>query len=250
MLGVLNLCVAVQWPCDRKFARIGDRPTSDVPDAMDFFEDLSQDDIVMVAGYLPLPSVLSLASTSHALRVSILTSRQLWRSLSIELLGEPLVGLHGTAWQSADTARFHRRLVRAAHSCNALAYANGLRRAVTHRFSEAYLKRIICTTGHTASACGPSLVAVIGGWRTNCSSEHLHVYVVDIARKSLRVPDLHETSAKPARRMRHAAAVVRTPGWARHNLPAGKGAARVSGAPLAAPPEAVWRRSMAHGLAI
>ena len=192
---------------------------------MDFFESfeshLSEDDIITVASHLPLPSILALASTSRALHLAILTSRQLWRSLSISILGEPLVGLHAAAWRYADTARFHRRLVRAAHSCSGLAYANGLRRMVTHSFSEAHLKRIICTTGHTASACGPSLVAVIGGWRSDCSLEHLHVYIVDIAHRSLRVPELHETSSKPARRMRHAAAVVSTPPWALHNLPAG-----------------------------
>lgn len=50
---------------------------------------------------------------------------------------------------------------------------------------------------------------------------HLHVYVIDIAGRALRVPRLHATSATPPRRMRHASSVVRTPEWARRRLPAG-----------------------------
>ena len=50
---------------------------------------------------------------------------------------------------------------------------------------------------------------------------HLHVCVIDVHGRALRVPKLANSSAKPARRMRHAAAIVATPHWAIQRLPAG-----------------------------
>ena len=180
---------------------------------------MADDDLIAIAAHLPFASLLQLASTCKSIQETLLTSRHLWRSASIGLLGEPLVGLHLTAWKASDTPRFHRRLVRAATSLNSLAYANRLRKQVTLNFSEAGLRKTICTTGHTASACVPGLVAVIGGWRPACPLPHLHIYVIDVIGKALRVPSLDPSSIKPSRRMRHASAVVKTPPWA--TLPAG-----------------------------
>ena len=84
--------------------------------------------------------------------------------------------------------------------------------------SNSDLRGLIHTTGHTASACADGLVAVIGGWRPSCPLTHLHVFVVHVASRTMRAPSLAPGSARPARRMRHAAAVVATPSWA--SLPA------------------------------
>ena len=177
---------------------------------------LSEDGLIAVATHLDAAGLLRLALACKAFHKALLRSRYLWRRLSLDLLGEPLVQLHLSAWRAADSARFHRRLVRAALE-GELAYANSLRSAVVGA-APAPLERIINTTGHTATACG-ALVAVIGGWRPSCLVEHLHVFVVDVAGRALRVPQLAEGSARPCRRMRHASAAVATPRWAR--VPAG-----------------------------
>lgn len=96
-------------------------------------------------------------------------------------------------------------LTDAAHSLADLAYANKLRsEVVTPVIGDSHtvepLKRIINTTGHTASACGPGLVAVIGGWRPTCDLPHLHVFVIDVRGRALRVPELVEGSVRPSRR--------------------------------------------------
>ena len=184
-------------------------------------EALSDDDLVFICLNLRVADVLSLSATCQRLRDTLFRSRHLWRTASVRLLGEPLVSLHLTAWRSPDTPRFHRRLVRAATTCDSLAYANTLRRDITHGLSPEDMKRIVCATGHTASACGSGLIAVVGGWRPSCPLTHLHVCVIDVHGRALRVPKLANSSAKPARRMRHAAAIVATPHWAIQRLPAG-----------------------------
>ena len=75
--------------------------------------------------------------------------------------------LHLSAWRAADSARFHRRLVRAALE-GELAYANSLRSAVVGA-APAPLERIINTTGHTATACGARRAAgdVVRGRRAS-----------------------------------------------------------------------------------
>ena len=141
--------------------------------------------------------------------------------LAVQLLGAPLVGLHKTAWKAEDSALFYRRLFRAALRCEGLAYANSLRRTVSAGLSEEELKGLICATGHTATACGPNLVAVVGGWRPECQFTYLHTLVIDIRNGALRVPELVEHSVKPPRRMRHASCAVETPAWAARQVPAG-----------------------------
>ena len=188
-------------------------------------DNLSDDDLTYLASFLAPRGILALSATCTSFRTTLLESRDLWRSLAIALLGEPLVGLHLTAWKASDDARFFRRLVRAGLACDDLAHANKLRSEVVAPVvgssvgSSEPLKKIINTTGHTASACGPGLVAVIGGWRPACSLPHLHVCVIDVRGRALRVPTVADGSAKPSRRMRHASAVVATPPWA--TLPAG-----------------------------
>ena len=66
------------------------------------------------------------------------------------MLGEPIVGLHLTAWKARDTAYFHRRLLRAGLKCNDLVYANALRRDVVATVAEP-LESVINTTGHTCA---------------------------------------------------------------------------------------------------
>ena len=187
-------------------------------------EGISDDDLACLASFLAPRGIIALSATCTSFRTTLMESRDLWRSLSVALLGEPLVGLHLSAWKAADNARFHRRLVRAGLACNDFAYANKLRGEVVapitgSSISLEKLKPIIYTTGHTASACGPGLVAVIGGWRPDCSLPHLHAFVIDVRGRALRVPTVSDASAKPSRRMRHASAVVATPPWA--TLPAG-----------------------------
>ena len=183
-------------------------------------DSLSEDDLIAIAGYLSVPDVIRLSAVSLPMRTTLLRSRHLWRSAAVALLGESKVGLHLTAWKESDTPRFYRRLVRAGRACEELAYANSLRREVVDALPpDETLKQIVMSTGHTATACGPGLVAVIGGWRANDMSTHLHVFVVDVVGRAMRVPALHDTSSKPMRRMRHASCAVATPSWA--NLPAG-----------------------------
>lgn len=137
-------------------------------------------------------------------------------------LGEPLVQVHAAAWGAvSDGARFYRRCFRAAFACHELCYANGLRSDLVAETPDD-LKAIINTTGHSASAVG-HFVAVIGGWRPSCPLPHLHVFVVDVRGRAIRIPELIEGSARPQRRMRHASAVVATPPWAA--LPPGAPAA-------------------------
>ena len=111
-----------------------------------------------------------------------------------------------------DCPRFYRRLLRAGRSGgHGLAYANKLRREVVATLPAATpLKTLIRTTGHSATACGAGLVAVIGGWRADDPTPHLHCLVIDVMGRALRVPTLTQASATPARRMRHASCAVRT----------------------------------------
>ena len=88
--------------------------------------------------HLDAAGLLRLALACKAFHKALLRSRYLWRRLSLDLLGEPLVQLHLSAWRAADSARFHRRLVRAALE-GELAYANTLRSAVVgRRYAQPY----------------------------------------------------------------------------------------------------------------
>ena len=73
---------------------------------------LSEDGLIAVATHLDAAGLLRLALACKAFHKALLRSRYLWRRLSLDLLGEPLVQLHLSAWRAADSARFHRRLVR------------------------------------------------------------------------------------------------------------------------------------------
>jgi hypothetical protein len=211
-------------PLGRKFVTLRVHPFA-ANNMSSPFEVLSEDDLLVVASLLPIPDVLRLSSTGQAVHATLMRSRQLWRTAAVALLGEPLVGLHRVAWKEKDCPRFYRRLLRAGRSSeHGLAYANKLRREVVATLPAATpLKSLICTTGHSATACGAGLVAVIGGWRAADPTPHLHCLVIDVVGRALRVPTLTQASASPVRRMRHASCAVRTPPWAA--LPAGAPAA-------------------------
>ena len=163
------------------------------------FEVLSEDDLFVVASLLSIPDVLRLSSTGRAVHATLMRSRQLWRTAAVGLLGEPLVGLHRVAWKEKDCPRFYRRLLRAGRSLDhGLAYANKLRgELVTALPKELPLKALIRTTGHSATACGPGLVAVIGGWRPDDPSPHLHCFVIDVAGRALRVSEQWLSNRNP-----------------------------------------------------
>lgn len=160
-----------------------------------------------------IPSVIAVASSCSTLRTTIRASLLLWRQLTATLLGAPLVTLHRTAWCVADDARFHRRLLRAAFECREFCYANSLRRAMSNGWADADLEKLLCATGHTATPIGP-LIAVVGGWRPSCELPHLHVLAIDVHERQLRIPELCAGSAKPLRRLRHAACAIERPTWA------------------------------------
>ena len=201
-------------PLGRKFVTLRVHPFA-ANNMSSPFEVLSEDDLLVVASLLPIPDVLRLSSTGQAVHATLMRSRQLWRTAAVALLGEPLVGLHRVAWKEKDCPRFYRRLLRAGRSSeHGLAYANKLRREVVATLPAATpLKSLICTTGHSATACGAGLVAVIGGWRAADPTPHLHCLVIDVVGRALRVPTLTQASASPVRRMRHASCAVRTPPW-------------------------------------
>lgn len=211
-------------PVVQNFLEVAARGSATTPSMTALEDTISEDDLIHIATFLAIPDVLRLASTLRLFHTVLMRSRQLWRTAAIDLLGESIVGLHRTAWKEKDVPRFYRRLLRAGLSCDGLAFANKLRRQVVASLpAETPLKSLIRTTGHTATACGPRLVAVIGGWRPDDPTTFLHVFIIDIAGKALRLPALTPASVKPMRRIRHASCAVRTPAWAA--LPAGAPAA-------------------------
>ena len=172
--------------------------------------DLPDEMLVAAALNLREPRTLrTLMSVCRSLHARLKTSRSLWRTLAIDLLGSALVILHATAWRARDDARFHRRLYHAAVHFGVLAYANTLRAACMHNVGE----QAVSTTGHTATHAG-HLVAIVGGWRPACTHPHLQLAIVDLRVPRYVEPALTSTSLQPVRRLRHSACAVRQPKWA------------------------------------
>ena len=165
-----------------------------------------------------LASIYAVGETCGALREQVRNARVLWRDRCSALLGAPLLHLHQVAWgggatSTTDSARFYRRLYRAAVTCETVAYARSMQRSMIAPHGDD-ADTLLAATGHTATACA-HLVAVIGGWRPRCASQHMHTYVADLrAPGRLVVPTLAPGSAKPPCRLRHASCAVRRPSWA------------------------------------
>ena len=164
-----------------------------------------------------LLAIYNLCATCHELRSQIRAARLLWRHRCLTLLSPSILLTHQAAWGGgtmADSARFYRRLYRAAVSADEFAYATDMQKSMLGAYEKPELEQHLAYTGHTATAVGP-LVAVVGGMYKGERDGPIHVAVAQLGESArLVVPSLAEGSARPPNRLRHSACAVRRPSWA------------------------------------
>eukprot|EP00929_Paragymnodinium_shiwhaense_P110761 TRINITY_DN7799_c1_g2_i1.p1 TRINITY_DN7799_c1_g2~~TRINITY_DN7799_c1_g2_i1.p1 ORF type:complete len:568 (-),score=94.65 TRINITY_DN7799_c1_g2_i1:23-1726(-) len=180
---------------------------------------LSDEVLEQLCCCLPGRELLRFAAAAKQLQMLTRDSEGIWRTLSYALLGEPICRLHCTLARKCsreiDTV-WWRRLFRQAQELKVAKWSCELRAeflkfnddklepAAREKISEA-----LVASGHCSVGLGGGLVVKLGGLRPQCRRRHIYTAVFDLDSLNVCEVELTEDSARPERRLRHAACEVK-----------------------------------------
>mmetsp|Transcript_107658 Transcript_107658/g.347472 ORF Transcript_107658/g.347472 Transcript_107658/m.347472 type:complete len:614 (-) Transcript_107658:300-2141(-) len=177
---------------------------------------LSDDVLEQLCMCLPGRELLRFSASSRQLNGLASASSVIWGHLSRALLGWPLCQLHVALARRRGRevdAAFWSSLFRRGLELRCARWSSDLRAAFLQSLgSEGAEERFMDAaigSGHCTVAVGQRLVVKLGGLRPQCRLEHIHAAAFDLADFTIREVALTPDSAKPERRLRHAACEIR-----------------------------------------
>mmetsp|Transcript_37899 Transcript_37899/g.80530 ORF Transcript_37899/g.80530 Transcript_37899/m.80530 type:complete len:560 (-) Transcript_37899:51-1730(-) len=179
---------------------------------------LSDEVLLALCECLPGRDLLRFSATATPLNRLTSDSSAIWRFLSAALLGDPSCYLHAASAERAGVAvdtRFWKSLFRHGLGLQLAHWSPNLRTEFLQSLpgenqeeNNEHAQQATVGSGHCAVGIG-HLVIKVGGLRPNCTLDHLHSVVFDLKGLAIREVSLSPDSAKPERRLRHAACEIR-----------------------------------------